>query len=125
MLTLDLGWIGLYNHDYALVDRAFDVLSLEALFMVPRIFSILSLSPYWGTLVPCLKAMIADFLKFMVLVVIIYMGFLTTFCLIGRNSLDYQTMAIIATKIFFGSSYLGFDYMKVIDPVFGQFAHRL
>lgn len=50
-----------------LVDTAFDVLALEALFMVPRVFSILSLSPYWGTMIPCLKAMGTDFLKFMVL----------------------------------------------------------
>ena len=30
------------------IDLAFDVLALEALFMVPRVCSILSLSPYWG-----------------------------------------------------------------------------
>jgi len=29
-------------------DLAFDVLALEALFMVPRVCSVLSLSPYWG-----------------------------------------------------------------------------
>ncbi|KAI1176807.1 ion transporter [Nemania sp. FL0916] len=111
--------IGLYRKDYVLVDTAFDVLALEALFMVPRVFSILSLSPYWGTLIPCLKAMGADFLKFMVLVVVLYLGFLTTFSLIGRESFSFQHMAMIVTKIFFGSSYVGFDVMYQIDPVFG------
>ncbi|KAH6659412.1 hypothetical protein BKA67DRAFT_652642 [Truncatella angustata] len=114
-----LRFVGIYNKDLNLIDMAFDVLSLEALFMVPRICSILSLSPYWGTLIPCLKEMGKDFLKFMVLVVIIYVGFLTTFSLIGRDSFSFNDMAMIVTKIFFGSSYVGFDIMDQIDPVFG------
>lgn len=103
-----------------MVDTAFNVLSLEALFMVPRVCSILSLSPYWGTLIPCLKAMGLDFLKFMVLVAIIYMGFLTTFSLVGRELYSFPRMAMIVTKIFFGSSYVGFDIMGDIDPIFGM-----
>ncbi|KAI1163737.1 ion transporter [Nemania serpens] len=111
--------VGLYRKDYVLVDTAFDVLALEALFMVPRVFSILSLSPYWGTMIPCLKAMGTDFLKFMVLVVVVYLGFLTTFSLVGRDSFSFQHMAMIVSKIFYGSSFVGFDVMYEIDPVFG------
>ncbi|KAI1779685.1 ion transporter [Hypoxylon cercidicola] len=114
-----LRFVGLYKGDYTLVDIAFDVLSLEALFMVPRVCSILSLSPYWGTLIPCLKEMGKDFLKFMVLVVIVYVGFLTTFSLVGREMYTFPHMAMIVTKIFFGSSYVGFDIMEDIDPIFG------
>lgn len=98
---------------------AFNVLSLEALFMMPRICSILSLSPYWGTLIPCLKEMGKDFVKFMVLVVIVYFGFLTTFSLIGRDAFSFGRMTGILTKIFFGSSYVGFEIMDQIDPIFG------
>ncbi|KAI3322085.1 hypothetical protein HD806DRAFT_523489 [Xylariaceae sp. AK1471] len=111
--------VGLYRKDYELVDIGFDVLALEALFMVPRVFSVLSLSPYWGTLIPCLKAMGMDFLKFMVLVVVLYLGFLTTFSLVGREKFTFPHMAMIITKIFFGSSYVGFDVMEEIDPIFG------
>src|ERR1041384_2945984 len=100
-----------------MLETAFDVLSLEALFMMPRICSILSLSPYWGTLIPCLKEMGKDFLKFMVLVVIIYFGFLTTFSLVGRDTLGLARMTGILTKIFFGSSYVGFEIMNQIDPI--------
>ncbi|KAI1468861.1 uncharacterized protein F4812DRAFT_458387 [Daldinia caldariorum] len=114
-----LRFIGLYKADYTLVDMGFDILSLEALFMVPRVCSIFSLSPYWGTLIPCLKEMGKDFLKFMVLVVIIYVGFLTTFSLVGRETFPFTHMAMIVTKIFFGSSHVGFDVMKDIDPIFG------
>lgn len=35
----------------SIIDLAYDVLGLEALFLVPRIFSLLSLNPYFGTLV--------------------------------------------------------------------------
>ena len=34
-----------------MIDTAYDVLGLEAVFLVPRIFSLLSLNPYFGTLV--------------------------------------------------------------------------
>lgn len=57
------GIVGLSRHDMRLIEQSFDVLSLEALFMVPRVCSVLSLSPYWGTLIPCLKEMGKDFIK--------------------------------------------------------------
>ncbi|RCI10409.1 hypothetical protein L249_4354 [Ophiocordyceps polyrhachis-furcata BCC 54312] len=111
--------VGLFRGDDAMIGLAFDVLSLEALFMMPRICSILSLSPYWGTLIPCLKEMGRDFVKFMVLVVIIYLGFLTTFSLVGRDSFPFSKMTGILTSIFFGSSSVGLDIMTQIDPIFG------
>ncbi|CAN8102347.1 unnamed protein product [Discula destructiva] len=111
--------VGLSRHDQPLIEQSFDILSLEALFMVPRLCSILSLSQYWGTLIPCLKEMGKDFIKFMVLVVILYLGFLTTFALIGREHFTPQQMAMNLTKIFYGSSYVGFDIMKDIDPLLG------
>ncbi|KAL2261533.1 hypothetical protein VTK26DRAFT_3973 [Humicola hyalothermophila] len=111
--------VGLETNNPRLVDLSFDVLALEALFMVPRVFSILSLSPYWGTLIPCLKEMGKDFLKFMVLVVVIYLGFLTTFSLVGRDAYPLRDMTWFLTKIFFGSSSVGFDIMNNIDPIFG------
>lgn len=60
-----------------------------------------------------------DFLKFMVLVVVIYLGFLTTFSLVGRDAYPLRDMTWFLTKIFFGSSATGFDIMRHIDPIFG------
>ncbi|KAL7891985.1 hypothetical protein HDV63DRAFT_299598 [Trichoderma sp. SZMC 28014] len=111
--------IGIMRPETRCNDLAFDVLALEALFMIPRICSILSLSPYWGTLIPCLKEMGKDFIKFMVLIVIVYLGFLTTFSLVGRDSFSLGKMTGILTKIFYGSSYVGFEVMDQIDPIFG------
>ncbi|KYK59160.1 hypothetical protein DCS_00290 [Drechmeria coniospora] len=111
--------IGITQGNEQINDLAFDVLALEALFMMPRICSILSLSPYWGTLIPCLKEMGKDFIKFMVFVVIIYFGFLTSFSLVGRDTFSLAKMTGILTKIFFGSSYVGFEIMHQINPIFG------
>lgn len=60
-----------------------------------------------------------DFIKFMVLVVIIYLGFLTTFTLIGRDTYSLNDMTGFLTRIFFGSSFVGFEIMDNIDPLFG------
>lgn len=113
------GVVGVTTGNTEIVEVAFDILALEALFMVPRICSFLSLSPYWGTLIPCFKEMGKDFLKFMVLVVIVYLGFLTTFSLVGRDSFTFSRMTMILTKIFFGSSGVGIEVMDDIDAVFG------
>lgn len=43
--------VGLSSGKKDTIDLAYDVLGLEALFLVPRIFSLLSLNPYFGTLV--------------------------------------------------------------------------
>jgi hypothetical protein len=53
-----LGMIGLHQGNDKIIDTSFDILALEALFLIPRICSpLLSLNPYFGTLLPCLTAM--------------------------------------------------------------------
>ncbi|PBP17410.1 receptor-activated Ca2+-permeable cation channel [Diplocarpon rosae] len=110
---------GIYKNSDPITDTAFDILSLEALFMVPRICSLLSLHPYFGTLIPCLKQMTKDFVKFMVVVAVLYIGFLTTFTLLARDNFSLSKMSWILIKVFFGSSYLGFDIMSDINPKLG------
>ncbi|KAG9993458.1 hypothetical protein KCU78_g18877, partial [Aureobasidium melanogenum] len=112
--------VGLHQGSDKIIDTSFDILALEALFLIPRICSpLLSLNPYFGTLLPCLTAMTKDFLKFLSLVAILYCGFLSTFCLLGRGQFTSRQMALILTKVFFGSSYLGFDISDKISPYLG------
>ncbi|EOA86871.1 uncharacterized protein SETTUDRAFT_163003 [Exserohilum turcica Et28A] len=112
--------VGLTTGHAATVDLAYDVLGLEALFLIPRIFSLLSLNRYFGTLIPCLKEMTKDFVKFLSLVIILYLGFLTTFVLLARDSrFNAREMSWVLIKVFFGSSYLGFDVAEEISPFFG------
>ncbi|KAK5121466.1 hypothetical protein LTR85_005299 [Meristemomyces frigidus] len=111
--------VGLAKHDDKLIDTAFDILSIEALFLVPRICSLLSLHPYFGTLLPCLKEMTKDFIKFLGLVAILYIGFDTTFIFLARGTFSVGKMNWILIKVFFGSSYLGFDTAEEISPILG------
>ncbi|ETN41937.1 uncharacterized protein HMPREF1541_03876 [Cyphellophora europaea CBS 101466] len=111
--------IGLLKHDAMLIDTAFDILSMVALFLVPRIFSIFSLNPYFGSLIPVLKEMTKAFCKFLPVIVVLYLGFLTTFSMLARDKISINEMSWILIKVFFGSSYLGFDVAVTISPLFG------
>lgn len=106
--------IGLVKGSDKIIDTSFDILALEALFLVPRTCSLLSLNEYFGVLIPSLSAMTKDFIKFLSLIVILYLGFLTTFCLLARGYFSFRQMSLILTKVFFGSSYLGFDVAEKI-----------
>ena len=111
--------VALTRGDKTTLDTSFDVLSLEALFLVPRLCSILSVHPYFGTLIPCLKEMTRDFLKFLAIVLILYLGFLTTFAMLARDQFTPAHISWILVYVFFGSSYLGFDVAQKISPVLG------
>ncbi|KAF2396722.1 hypothetical protein EJ06DRAFT_533983 [Trichodelitschia bisporula] len=112
--------IGIANGSDQLIETAFDILALEALFLVPRICStLLSLNPYFGTLIPCLREMTKDFVKFLILVIILYLGFLTTFTLLARDNFTLEQMSWVLVRVFFGSSSLGFDVARQISPFLG------
>jgi hypothetical protein len=111
--------VGIYQDDPQIIDTAFDILSLEALFMVPRVLSIMSLIPYYGTLLPCLEAMVKDFVKFMSFVAVIYIGFLGTFTLLARGTFGVREMSWFLVRVFFGGSALGFEIMRDINPQLG------
>ncbi|KAK0282041.1 hypothetical protein LTR35_007138 [Friedmanniomyces endolithicus] len=111
--------VGMAKNDHELSDIAFDILSVEALFLVPRICSLLSLVPYFGTLIPCLKEMAKDFIKFLSLVAILYVGFDTTFVFLARGTMSAGKINWILIQVFFGSSYLGFGIAEEISPLLG------
>ncbi|KAK4494600.1 hypothetical protein PRZ48_013956 [Zasmidium cellare] len=106
--------VGLSRHDPVATDIAYDILSIEALFLVPRICSLLSLHPYFGMLIPT-----KDFIKFLGLVAILYCGFSTSFTFLARGKYSLQEINFILIKVFFGSSYLGFDVAEEISPTIG------
>ncbi|TGZ82385.1 hypothetical protein EX30DRAFT_394705 [Ascodesmis nigricans] len=119
VIYLVLRIIGVVEYSDDITDTAFDVLSLEALLLVPRVFSLLTLNQYFGVLIPCLKQMTKEFCQFCILVVIIYCGFLTTFSLLARDRMSLKDTAWLLIYVFFGSSYAGFSAMREISPVLG------
>ncbi|GIK05714.1 hypothetical protein Aspvir_009827 [Aspergillus viridinutans] len=96
--------VGLVKESDYITDLSFDILSLEAL-----ICSLVSLNPYFGSLIPVLKEMTKAFFRFLPVVVVLYIGFLTTFTMLARDRLSLRQMSWILVKVFFGSSVLGFD----------------
>lgn len=111
--------IGLTKGDDYITKIAFDILSLEALFLVPRLCSLMSLNSYFGSLIPVLKEMTKAFIKFLPIVVVLYLGFLTTFTMLARDKITLSEMSWILIKVFFGSTYLGFDVAADISDIFG------
>ncbi|KAJ9633715.1 hypothetical protein H2204_006712 [Knufia peltigerae] len=107
--------IGLVRKSDYLIDVAFDILSMVALFLVPRIFSVMSLNPYFGSLIPVLKEMTKAFCKFLPVIIVLYLGFLTTFTMLARDRMTLNEMSWMLIKVFFGSSYLGFDMAVKAD----------
>ncbi|RDI80559.1 hypothetical protein Vi05172_g9473 [Venturia inaequalis] len=103
--------VGLVKGSDDTIGIAFDILALEALFLVPRFLA------YEKWCVQCDPANLwaatdtaqtKDFIKFLSLVAILYLGFLTTFTLLARDNFTLREMSWILVKVFFGSSYLGF-----------------
>ena len=68
--------IGLVEQDQDILKISMDILSLEALLLVPRICALMSLHPFFGTLIPCLKKMTSDFVKFLGIVIVVSSRFL-------------------------------------------------
>ncbi|EYE96345.1 uncharacterized protein EURHEDRAFT_410860 [Aspergillus ruber CBS 135680] len=111
--------VGLAKESDGITDISFDILSLEALFLVPRICSLVSLNSYFGSLIPVLKEMTKAFFRFIPVVIVLYLGFLTTFTMLARDRLTLRQMSWILVKVFFGSNVLGFDIAHDISPIFG------
>lgn len=106
-------------NDYALNSLSFDILSLEALLLVPRFFSFLSIFPYFGTILPCLKELTKEFVKFLTLIIIIYLGFFTTFSFLGRDVFTISKMFWMLVEVFFGAASSGFAAAPQISEEFG------
>lgn len=106
------------SHDYTL-NWAFSILALHSLLLTPRIFSLISLSPYYGSLLPCLKEMGKQFIRFLGFTLIIYFGFFSTFILLARGHFPLDTLSITVLKVFFGAGVVGFDIARQVSPYLG------
>ncbi|KAJ5889336.1 hypothetical protein N7504_010146 [Penicillium tannophilum] len=113
--------IGLFKNDDYILNLSFDILSLEALFLVPRICSLVSLNAYFGSLVGSKSP--AAMSKFLTVertdpsderddksIYEIFTG--SAYHL--RSEMSYLLL-----KVFFGSGTLGLDNALEISPIFG------
>lgn len=111
--------VGLCTGHKVTMEWAFSVLALHSLLLTPRIFSLISLSPYYGSLLPCLKEMAKQFIRFLGFTLIIYLGFFSTFILLARGHFPLDTLSITVLKVFFGAGVVGFDIARQVSPYLG------
>ncbi|KAJ4396729.1 hypothetical protein N0V93_000950 [Gnomoniopsis smithogilvyi] len=114
-----LRMVGLATGHAQTLNWAFSVLALHSLLLTPRIFSLISLSPYYGSLLPCLKEMGKQFIRFLGFTLIIYLGFFSTFILLARGHFPLDTLSITILKVFFGAGVVGFDIASQVSPYLG------
>ncbi|RWQ91416.1 hypothetical protein C8Q69DRAFT_489156 [Paecilomyces variotii] len=80
-------------------------------FVITReICSLVSLHGYFGTLTK-------SFLKFMPVVIVLYLGFLTTFTMLARDRLSLRQTSWILVKVFFGLVFICMTNMLLISSL--------
>lgn len=114
-----LRMVGLSTGSDRTLEWAFNILALHSLLLTPRIFSLVSLSPYYGSLLPCLKEMGKQFIRFLGFTLIIYLGFFTTFIMLARGHYPLDALSITVLKAFFGAGVQGFDIATKVSPYLG------
>lgn len=114
-----LRMIGLSRGSDRTMEWAFNILALHSLLLIPRIFSLVSLSPYYGSLLPCLKEMGKQFIRFLGFTLIIYLGFFTTFIMLAMGHYPLDSLSITILKCFFGAGVQGFDIAQKVSPYLG------
>ncbi|OAG34871.1 hypothetical protein AYO21_10976 [Fonsecaea monophora] len=140
--------IGLLRNSDYIIDVAFDILSMVALFLVPRWASMQNASLFqtclhdqdilgyepepilWklGKFHPSLDSVGGDltvccedsgvegdaFCKFLPVIVVLYLGFLTTFTMLARDRMSLNDMSWLLIKVFFGYE-AALDFRNVTD----------
>ncbi|KAJ5559157.1 hypothetical protein N7461_003129 [Penicillium sp. DV-2018c] len=82
--------IGLVKGEKSIIELSFDILSLEALFLVPRIFSLVSLNSYFGSLIPVLKEMISPIFGY---------GLMLTFALMTNTLILSSLISLMSMSL--------------------------
>ncbi|SNX87554.1 related to YVC1 - vacuolar cation channel [Melanopsichium pennsylvanicum] len=98
-------------------DLSFDCLALGAVLLCPRVASALVQD---NVVLLSLKAMLSDFAFFTVLAMICFSGFAYAFySLASEERWTFKAVLWLMLKVWFGSSYLGFDEARSFSLTFG------
>ncbi|KAH8660516.1 hypothetical protein BX600DRAFT_514116 [Xylariales sp. PMI_506] len=111
--------VGLVTGNDTTLEVAFSILALHSLLLMPRVCSCLTLNQYYGSLVPALKEMGKQFIRFTGFTLVIYFGFFSTFILLARGHFPLDDLSIIVLKAFFGAGVAGFDVASKVSPYLG------
>ncbi|KAJ2794383.1 hypothetical protein H4R20_006244 [Coemansia guatemalensis] len=106
------------------LDKAYDVLALNASMLWPRLFAVLDQFEFCGTIIIQVRRIIAGTSLFFALLLAMTMGFFQTFYALSRrhNELEAKNIWGLMTRIFFGSALLGWDQADLFGPYVGYLA---
>ncbi|KAJ2574659.1 hypothetical protein GGH19_003641 [Coemansia sp. RSA 1807] len=103
------------------LDKAYDVLALNASMLWPRLFAVLDQFEFCGTIIIQVRRIIAGTSLFFALLIVMTAGFFQTFYSLSmrHNELDAKNIWGLMTRIFFGSALLGWDQADLFGPYVG------
>ncbi|KAJ2558181.1 hypothetical protein EV175_000913, partial [Coemansia sp. RSA 1933] len=103
------------------LDKAYDVLALNASMLWPRLFSVLDQFEFFGTIIIQVRRIIAGTSLFFALLLVMTTGFFQTFFSLSKrhNDMEAKNIWALMTKIFFGSALLGWDHADLFGPYVG------
>jgi hypothetical protein len=103
-----------------------DLLACNAVLIWPRLLTILDRYPFFGTMIISMKYMIRDTALFFALFIVFFVGFFQSIVFLAPRSIPgdikYTTKDVFSdlVRIFFGSSFLGFDRVASFSNIFAQ-----
>ncbi|KAJ1738455.1 hypothetical protein LPJ79_005327, partial [Coemansia sp. RSA 1821] len=103
------------------LDKAYDVLALNASMLWPRLFAVLDQFEFCGTIIIQVRRIIAGTSLFFALLIVMTAGFFQTFYSLSvrHNELEARNIWGLMTRIFFGSALLGWDQADLFGPYVG------
>ncbi|KAJ2044323.1 hypothetical protein GGI01_000396 [Coemansia sp. RSA 376] len=114
----------LYTGSTKDLDKAYDVLALNASMLWPRLFAVLDQFEFCGTIIIQVRRIISGTSLFFVLLIVMTAGFFQTFYSLSQrhNQLAAKSIWGLMARIFFGSALVGWDQADLFGPHVGYLA---
>ncbi|KAJ2464950.1 hypothetical protein GGI02_004838, partial [Coemansia sp. RSA 2322] len=111
----------LYTGSAEDLDKAYDILTLNASMLWPRLFAVLDQFEFCGTVIIQVRRIISGTSLFFALLIVMTTGFFQTFYSLSRrhNELEARSICGLMARIFFGSALLGWDQASLFGPHVG------
>ncbi|KAJ2586317.1 hypothetical protein H4R99_008490, partial [Coemansia sp. RSA 1722] len=106
------------------LDKAFDVLALNASMLWPRLFAVLDQFEFCGTVIIQVRRIISGTSLFFALLIVLTAGFFQSFFALSQrhNELGAKSIWGLMARIFFGSALVGWDQADLFGPYVGYVA---
>ncbi|KAJ2835838.1 hypothetical protein FBU31_001515 [Coemansia sp. 'formosensis'] len=114
----------LYTGSAKDLDKAYDVLALNASMLWPRLFAVLDQFEFCGTIIIQVRRIISGTSLFFALLIVMTAGFFQTFYSLSQrhNQLGAKSVWGLMARIFFGSALVGWDQADLFGPHVGYLA---